>query len=119
MLLSIGIGAGNLQPEEKDIGRTIDRTYKISFRIDQLPIRGFQTMSAIVLLSVLPYQLMVYYNSKNDESNPKSIKYMLGTWREAKVQDKVKDLIMTMPHLYYAQYYLNKKFDRFIDRNDR
>jgi hypothetical protein len=44
---------------------------------------------------------------------------MLGTWREAKVQDKVKDLIMTMPHLYDAQYYLNKKFDRFIDRNDR
>jgi hypothetical protein len=85
MLLSIGIGAGNLQPEEKDIGRTIDRTYKISFRIGQLPIRGFQTMSAIVLLSVLLYQLMVYqlmvnYNSKNDESNPKSIKYMLGTW---------------------------------------
>ncbi len=30
MLLSIGIGAGNIQPE-KDIGRTIDRTYKISF----------------------------------------------------------------------------------------
>ena len=29
MLLSIGIGAGNLQPE-KDIDRTADRTYQIS-----------------------------------------------------------------------------------------
>jgi hypothetical protein len=35
---------------------------------------------AIVLLSVLLYQLMVYYNCKNDESNPKSIKYLLGNW---------------------------------------
>jgi hypothetical protein len=49
------------------------------FRIDPLPSHGFHKVSAIVLLSVLLYHLMVYYNFKKDESNPKSIKYMLGT----------------------------------------
>jgi len=49
------------------------------FRIDPLPARGFHAVSAIVLLSVLLYQIMVYYNCKKDKSNPKSIKYMLGT----------------------------------------
>jgi len=52
---------------------------KSVFRTDQLPARGFQVVSAIVLLSVLLYQIMVYYNCKKDKSNPKSIKYMLGT----------------------------------------
>ena len=37
---------------------------KSVFRIDPLPVRGFHTVSAIVLLSVLLYQLMVYYNCK-------------------------------------------------------
>jgi hypothetical protein len=49
------------------------------FRIDPLPARGFHKISAIVLLSVLLYQLMVYYNCKTEKINPKSIKYMLGT----------------------------------------
>ena len=53
---------------------------KTVFRIDQLPVRGVQAISAIVLLSVLLYQLMIYYNCKKNTSNPKSIKYMLGTW---------------------------------------
>ncbi|MER5176710.1 MAG: transposase [Candidatus Nitrosocosmicus sp.] len=35
---------------------------KSVFRIDPLPARGFPAVSAIVLLSVLLYQLMVYYN---------------------------------------------------------
>ncbi len=52
---------------------------KSVFRIDPLPIRGFHTVSAIVLLSVLLYQIMVYYNCKTKKINPKSIKYMLGT----------------------------------------
>lgn len=52
---------------------------KSVFRIDPLPVRGFHTVSAIVLLSVLLYQIMVYYNFKVGKSNPKSIKYMLGT----------------------------------------
>jgi hypothetical protein len=49
------------------------------FKIDPIPIRGFHTVSAIVLLSVLLYQIMVYYNCKTEKINPKSIKYMLGT----------------------------------------
>jgi len=52
---------------------------KSVFRIDSLPARGFQSVSAIVLLSVLLYQLMIYYNCKLEKINPKSIKYMLGT----------------------------------------
>ncbi len=52
---------------------------KSVFRIDPLPARGFQSVSAIVLLSVLLYQLMVYYNCKTEKINPRSIKYMLGT----------------------------------------
>ena len=52
---------------------------KSIFRVDPLPARGFHTVSAIVLLSVLLYQLMVYYNCKTKKINPKSIKYMLGT----------------------------------------
>jgi hypothetical protein len=52
---------------------------KSVFKIDPLPIRGFHTVSAIVLLSVLLYQIMVYYNCKTEKINPKSIKYMLGT----------------------------------------
>ncbi len=33
---------------------------KSVFRIDPLPVRGFHTVSAIILLSVLLYQIMVY-----------------------------------------------------------
>ena len=53
---------------------------KSVFRIDPLPVRGFHAVSAVVLLSVLLYQLMVYYNCRMMKSNPKSIKYMLGTY---------------------------------------
>ncbi len=52
---------------------------KSVFRIDPLPVCGFHKASAIVLLSVLLYQIMVYYNCKTKKINPKSIKYMLGT----------------------------------------
>ncbi len=52
---------------------------KSVFRIDPLPVRGFHAVSAIVLLSVLLYQIMIYYNCKVGNSNPKSIKYMIGT----------------------------------------
>ena len=53
---------------------------KSVFRIDPLPVRGFSAVSAIVLLSVLLYQIMVYYSCKTNTINPKSIKYMLGTY---------------------------------------
>jgi len=52
---------------------------KSVFRIDPSPARGFHAVSAVVLLSVLLYQIMVYYNCEVGKSNPKSIKYMLGT----------------------------------------
>ena len=53
---------------------------KSVFKIDPSPVRRFNAISAIVLLSVLLYQLMVYYNCKTKNINPKSIKYMLDTW---------------------------------------
>jgi hypothetical protein len=53
---------------------------KSVFRIDPLSVRGFHAVSEIVLLSVLLYQIMVYYNCKTNTINPKSIKYMLGTY---------------------------------------
>ena len=75
---------------QSDIGQTIYSQRKISieplidhiklvFRVHSLPARGFQSVSAIVLSSVLLYQLMVYYNCKLEKINPRSIKYMLGT----------------------------------------
>jgi hypothetical protein len=60
-------------------GEPLIEHIKSVFRIDPLPIRGFQSVSAIVLLSVLLYQLMIYFNWKTEKINPKSIKYMLGT----------------------------------------
>ena len=51
---------------------------KSVFRIDPLPIRGYQKAAGIVLLSVLLYQILVYYNYKTRRSQrPKSIKHML------------------------------------------
>jgi hypothetical protein len=52
---------------------------KSAFRIDPLPVRGYNRGCAIVLLSVLLYQILVYYNCKTDRDNPMAIKYMLGT----------------------------------------
>ena len=51
---------------------------KSVFRIDPLPIRGYQNAAGIVLLSVLLYQILVYYNYKTRRSQqPKAIKHML------------------------------------------
>ena len=52
---------------------------KSAFRIDPLPVRGHDRACAIVLLSVLLYQILVYYNCKTYRDNPMAIKYMLGT----------------------------------------
>ena len=52
---------------------------KSTFRMDTLPVRGYDKVCAIILLSVLLYQILVYYNCKTDRDNPMSIKYMLGT----------------------------------------
>jgi hypothetical protein len=52
---------------------------KSIFRIDSLPIRGYDKISTIILLSVLLYQILVYYNCKiQKKDNPKAIKYMIG-----------------------------------------
>jgi hypothetical protein len=52
---------------------------KSAFRIDPLSVRGYERGCAIVLLSVLLYQILVYYNCKTNRDNPMAIKYMLGT----------------------------------------
>ena len=52
---------------------------KSTFRIDPSPVRGYTKSYAIVLLSVLLYQILVYYNCKTSKDNPMAIKYMLGT----------------------------------------
>ena len=48
---------------------------KSAFRIDPLPARGHDRACAIVLLSVLLYQILVYYNCKTYRDNPMAIKY--------------------------------------------
>jgi hypothetical protein len=52
---------------------------KSAFRIEPLPVRGYVKSCAIVLLSVLLYQILVYYNCKTNKDNPMAIKYLLGT----------------------------------------
>jgi hypothetical protein len=51
------------------IGPLIEHIKSV-FRNGSLPTRGFHKVSAIVLLSVLLYQLMVYYNCKKEKSDP-------------------------------------------------
>lgn len=49
------------------------------FRIDPVPARGYEKVCGILLLSVLLYQILVYYNHKTQEVGPiRSIKYMIG-----------------------------------------
>jgi Transposase DDE domain len=52
---------------------------KSAFRIDPLHVRGYDRAGASVLVSVLLYQILVYYNCKTNKDNPMAIKYMLGT----------------------------------------
>jgi hypothetical protein len=52
---------------------------KSIFRIDPVPTRGFDKVRGIVLLSVLLYQILVYYNCKMQKDSPRrAIKYMIG-----------------------------------------
>lgn len=52
---------------------------KSIFRIDPLSIRGYEKVCGIVLLSVLLYQILVYYNFKiQKKDSPRAIKYMIG-----------------------------------------
>jgi hypothetical protein len=52
------------------------------FKIDALPIRGYQKATGIVLIAVLLYQIIVYYNCKTRKEHPKAIKHMLGSYRQ-------------------------------------
>ena len=47
------------------------------FRIDPIPIRGYHKAAGLVLLSVLLYQVLVYYNLKMTKKQPKAIKHQL------------------------------------------
>jgi hypothetical protein len=52
---------------------------KSVFSIDPLPVREYTKAYASVLLSVLLYQILVYYNCKTNKENSRAIKYLLGT----------------------------------------
>jgi hypothetical protein len=48
------------------------------FRLDSLPVRGYRDAAGIVILSVLLYQILLYYNYKTRQSQqPRAIKHML------------------------------------------
>jgi hypothetical protein len=71
---------------ESELGRAIYSWRGISvehikgvFKIDSLPVRGYQKASGITLLSVLLYQIIVYYNCKTHKEHPRAIKHMLGS----------------------------------------
>ena len=49
------------------------------FKIDPLPVGGYQKAAGITLLSVLLYQIIDYYNCKTGNKQPKAIKHMLGS----------------------------------------
>ena len=51
---------------------------KSVFRVDHLPVRGYDKAYAIVLLFVLLYQILVYYNCKTEKEDPMAIKYLIG-----------------------------------------
>ncbi len=53
---------------------------KSVFRIDPVPVIGYDKVCGIVLLSVLLYQMLVYYNCKvlKNDNPRRMIKYMIG-----------------------------------------
>jgi transposase len=53
---------------------------KSVFRIDPVPVRGYDRVCGIILLSVLLYQILVYYNCKilKKDGPKRAIKYMIG-----------------------------------------
>ena len=52
---------------------------KSTFRIDPVQVRGLDKVRGIILLVVLLYQILVYYNCKVlKKDNPRMIKYMIG-----------------------------------------
>ena len=88
---------------ESELGQAIYSQRRISiepliehiksvFRIDPLPARGFHTVSAIVLLSVLLYQIMVYYNCKTETNKSKINKIYAWDWLIWNSRIKMSDI---------------------------
>jgi hypothetical protein len=50
---------------------------KDTFGISVLHVRGFENVRSVVLVCVLVYQLMVYYNCVTKQENPRIVKRML------------------------------------------
>ncbi|MEX2192950.1 MAG: transposase [Nitrosarchaeum sp.] len=50
---------------------------KSTFGIRVMPVRGFENARSFVLVCVLVYQLMVYYNCMTEQENPRIVKRML------------------------------------------
>lgn len=52
---------------------------KSVFRIDPVPVKGRHSVRSIILLSILLYQILVYYNCKTQKTSSKrAIKYLIG-----------------------------------------
>jgi hypothetical protein len=53
---------------------------KSVFRIDPVPVKGLDKVRSMVLLSVLLYQILVYYNCKTQKTGSRrAIKYLIGS----------------------------------------
>jgi len=50
---------------------------KSTFGIRVMPVRGFENVKSFVLVCILVYQLMVYYNCVTGMENPRIVKRML------------------------------------------
>jgi hypothetical protein len=50
---------------------------KDTFGIRVSPVRGFENVKSFVLICVLVYQLMVYYNCVDGMENPRIVRQML------------------------------------------
>ena len=62
-------------------GRSVEPLFeqvKDVFAIDPLPVRGFSKTEGITLLSILVYQLTVYYNHLTGRQS-RALKHMLGS----------------------------------------
>ena len=67
--------------------------------MDPIPVRGYNKASTIVLLSVMLYQILGYYNCKNNKDKIRAIKYMLGL-DDYNNRVTLVHLIITQSHLF-------------------
>jgi hypothetical protein len=85
--LSIDMGFQLVCPVQRYENTPADRIKLVEFYESNIgqaiyslrSVRGYDKACAAVLLSVLLYQILVYYNCKTNKKNPRAIKYMLGT----------------------------------------